>query len=160
MTQPIRAFSLWQPWASFMAWGYKPDETRGYPTKVRGQVAIHAAKVLDDAGADWDLTAFVFAASDLRQACPGGAYVAVGDLWDCVPTESIEHEVSEVDRLAGNFAVGRSAWRFRTIRPLAEPIPAKGKQGFWWWTPPDDLEARLLPPVDHAEIVRKWEART
>jgi len=40
----IKAISLWQPWASLVANGLKLYETRGWPTKYRGVLAIHAAK--------------------------------------------------------------------------------------------------------------------
>ncbi|TRU31740.1 MAG: ASCH domain-containing protein [Microcystis aeruginosa Ma_QC_B_20070730_S2] len=40
----MKAISLWQPWASLVANGLKLYETRGWPTKYRGVLAIHAAK--------------------------------------------------------------------------------------------------------------------
>ena len=40
----MKAVSLWQPWASLIVHGIKGVETRGYPTNVRGRVAIHATK--------------------------------------------------------------------------------------------------------------------
>lgn len=43
----MKTTSLWQPWASFIAWGFKLIETRDYypPRSVIGQrIAIHAAK--------------------------------------------------------------------------------------------------------------------
>ena len=43
----IKAISLWQPWASLIVCGAKEIETRSWSTKVRGTVAIHAAKTKD-----------------------------------------------------------------------------------------------------------------
>ncbi len=46
----MKAISLWQPWASLIACGAKPYETRGYPPprELIGQrIAIHAAKHVD-----------------------------------------------------------------------------------------------------------------
>ena len=40
----IKAISLWQPWASLIALGGKKIETRSWPTKYRGPLAIHASK--------------------------------------------------------------------------------------------------------------------
>src|SRR3546814_21127441 len=40
----VKAISLWQPWASAIALGHKSIETRHWPTKYRGELAIHAAK--------------------------------------------------------------------------------------------------------------------
>lgn len=39
---PIPALSLWQPWASLIALGYKTIETRPWRTNYRGPLAIHA----------------------------------------------------------------------------------------------------------------------
>ncbi|HXI90499.1 MAG TPA: hypothetical protein VNH18_23505 [Bryobacteraceae bacterium] len=41
----MKALSLTQPWATLVAIGAKRIETRGWPTKYRGPLAIHAAKV-------------------------------------------------------------------------------------------------------------------
>lgn len=35
----------------------------------------------------------------------------------------------------GDYSPGRFAWLLADIKPLPEPIPAKGKQGLWNWTP-------------------------
>jgi len=46
----MKALSLWQPWAEMIfrtdddGVALKPDETRSWPTHVRGRIAIHAAK--------------------------------------------------------------------------------------------------------------------
>ncbi|MCI0391874.1 MAG: hypothetical protein MOB07_24290 [Acidobacteria bacterium] len=48
----LKALSLRQPWASLMAIGAKRNETRGWCTKHRGWVAIHAAGRMDDCEMD------------------------------------------------------------------------------------------------------------
>lgn len=35
----------------------------------------------------------------------------------------------------GDWTPGRWAWRLDDIEPCCDPIPAKGKQGVWRWTP-------------------------
>jgi len=40
----VKALSLWQPHAHAIALGLKPYETRDWPTKYRGPLAVHAAK--------------------------------------------------------------------------------------------------------------------
>ncbi len=42
--QPMKAITVWQPWATLLACGAKKYETRSWPTKYRGPIAIHAAK--------------------------------------------------------------------------------------------------------------------
>jgi hypothetical protein len=44
----IKAVTLWQPWATFVAIGAKRWETRSWPTDHRGLLAIHAAKRFPD----------------------------------------------------------------------------------------------------------------
>lgn len=39
----MKAITIWQPWASLIACGVKQYETRSWPTKYRGPIAIHAA---------------------------------------------------------------------------------------------------------------------
>lgn len=39
----MKALTIWQPWASLIACGAKRYETRSWPTKYRGPIAIHAA---------------------------------------------------------------------------------------------------------------------
>lgn len=38
----MKAITIWQPWASLVALGVKKYETRSWPTKYRGPIAIHA----------------------------------------------------------------------------------------------------------------------
>ena len=35
----------------------------------------------------------------------------------------------------GDYSPGRWAWRLEDVRRLAVPEPARGKQGWWEWTP-------------------------
>lgn len=43
MEDVLKALTIWQPWASMLGCGAKLYETRGWATKYRGPVAIHAA---------------------------------------------------------------------------------------------------------------------
>ena len=157
----MKAITLWQPWASAMALGAKRIETRHWPTNVRGPVAIHAAKrcvrrELDE----YSYTPLWLAAleislvgDDLTTLLPFGAIVAVGNLVDCRPTESFSSSEIETirrrpdthplprerwcERDMGNYGPGRFGWVFEEMRPLAEPVPFKGAQGFF--NVPDEL---------------------
>ncbi|MCL2331658.1 MAG: ASCH domain-containing protein [Proteobacteria bacterium] len=46
----MKTLTLWQPWAGAIAAGLKKYETRGWPTKHRGLLAIHASLRPMDAG--------------------------------------------------------------------------------------------------------------
>lgn len=159
----MKAISLWQPWASAMAVGSKRNETRHWPTNHRGLTAIHAAQRLVKSeltflGSHWywvgALQPLGVALGDkpMWEQLPFGAIVAVGDLVDCCPTERITlgeiekrrfqaDDKSEIygwtERLMGNYELGRYAWIFRDVRPLIEPVPFKGGQGFF--NVPDEL---------------------
>jgi hypothetical protein len=58
-------------------------------------------------------------------------------LGGCHPTEIMIYHVGSADHAAGIWTAGRFAWRFDDPQPLAEPILAKGKQG--WWKAPADI---------------------
>lgn len=153
----LPTLSYWQPWASLHVAGLKWHETRHWPTRVRGAVAIHAAKRIDRENAPHDLCVFEWGA-DWAEDMPTGCVVAVAELVSCLSTDAlIGREMPECDALSGNFAPGRFAFRMENVRPLREPIPLIGRQGFFRWLAPEDLEARLLPPVDQAAAAMRWD---
>jgi activating signal cointegrator 1 len=53
----------------------------------------------------------------------------LGEPW---PDGETEHVVSD-QRPYGDFTPGRYAWLLADIKPLAEPIPTRGRQGLWDW---------------------------
>lgn len=142
----MKALSLWQPWASLVAWGEKTIETRPWSTNERGWIAIHATKAFpDEAIADCHREPFASAlkAHGIRQPAdlPRGVIIAVAHL----------HRVGKIvhrsdgavvvtghdlpttgNALAfGNYAPGRYGWVFTNVRMLPEPIPARGLQMLW-----------------------------
>jgi hypothetical protein len=178
----LKALTLWQPWASLIALGVKTIETRSWPTKYRGPLAIHAAVRLPKV-AEWRIgewwtdegPSIHRAGRELADGMvdysevdgtyyplPLGAVVATCNLVDCIPMEDLSGEgtpslVIEGDRLTlcvesgehnvsdqlpyGDFRVGRFAWLLSNITPLAEPIPAIGRQGIF--NLPTDVEERV-----------------
>lgn len=151
----LPTLSLWQPWGSLISAGFKRHETRHWPTRVRGRVAIHAAKKIDADDAPQDLCAFAWGEGWARRM-PAGCVVAVAQLTACLPTRDVLAEITDADELSGNFGPGRFAFRMDRVRPLIQPIPLTGRQGLFDWRPPEDLEQRLLPPVDHLDAARRW----
>lgn len=145
----MRGITLWQPWASLVAFGLKQYETRHWYTSYRGPLLIHAAK---RKAKPEDLKNIVIGAIDrgatreqlelldqlYRSELPLGAIVALTELTDCLEMSEQKtkwqiHIPSQtaVERLAGNWKNGRFAWKLENIRALPEPIIASGKQGFW-----------------------------
>ena len=114
----MRALSLWQPWANFVADGTKRYETRSWRTSYTGLVAIHASK--NKSETRWSM---------LETDGPFGAVVAAGRLVACHRTEDIR--VSESEWEVGDFTPGRYAWELTDVVKLAQPVPLRGYQGLW-----------------------------
>lgn len=132
----MKAVTVWQPWATLIAIGAKHYETRSWPTTYRGPLAIHAS--LHDMDCEVvELNSFYRAALD--QACiqsvkdlPFGKVLCIVDLTDCIPTEKMQ-KIGQAEAMFGDFSPCRFAWKLDNLRGLAEPIPARGKQGLWEW---------------------------
>lgn len=153
MSETVRVLTLTQPWASLLAVGAKLFETRGWQTKWRGPLAIHAASGPGK-----------FKVETLRQMChtepfksalqkaglyyggagvwdmlPRGEIIAVCDLSGCWPTEDFNFaKFAGTPELSfGDFGPNRYAWVPLGVRQLSKPLPAVGKQGLWMhdWAP-------------------------
>jgi hypothetical protein len=122
----IPAFSLWQPWASLMADGRKPWETRhwkGSDSLIGKEIAIHAAMKVDrdaceEFGYDW-------------HTIPRGAILSTHRL--SAYLQFTESNIFHVQDPYGDYSVGRWGWLMPLIRKFEQPIPAKGHQGIWNW---------------------------
>lgn len=130
----MRLITLRQPWAALIIWGGKDVENRG--TNIlgayRGPIGIHAGKTIDaEAMAvfrDLDgIPALVKAGMDLRGAVLGTTVVTGVHPW--VP----------IGACCTSFWAQPEAWHLQLdlneVRPLPEPIPAKGALGLWRPTP-------------------------
>ncbi len=136
---------MWQPWASLVAVGAKKIETRGWATKFRGPLAIHAAKRQfggwDRADREWLLAAAEAFGVDPKRLCryidelPRGAIVATCEIVAC--ERVLIHPPADIVRpelLFGNFDSGRYLWRLENVQRVDPPVPAKGMQGMWEWS--------------------------
>jgi activating signal cointegrator 1 len=152
----MKALSLWQPWASLIVIGAKAFETRGWDTRYRGPLAIHAAKKWNEdlkeqclmRGFREALRPFYTTLGDI----PRGAILGIVNLVEIISTNFIlaesekhlmkpelrqrTHIVSDQEMLFGNYASNRFAWRLEVVERFAEPIPTKGMQGLFEWTRP------------------------
>ena len=133
--------TLWQPWASLVAIGIKLFETRSWPvpeTMIGQRVGVHAAARAPRIGecppdVSWSWV----------QSLPRGVVVAFvrivgcwrvtaidGDTAVCV-SRSGEQRRLPVD-LLGDWRPGRWIWELADIEPADPPIPATGRQRFWY----------------------------
>jgi hypothetical protein len=126
----VKALSLTQPWATAVAIGIKQWETRSWPTSVRGEVAIHAAKGFPG----W---AKEFARSEQAEGrlpqghLPLGAVVCIAELVECRQTKTLAPEIGEIETMYGDYSEGRFAFKLINVRTLAEPVLWRGALRFW-----------------------------
>jgi len=120
----MRALSFWQPWAQLIVTGDKLVETRHWPTKVRGEIAIHAAKRKPDK------TSCVYIPN-----LPLGAVIGTVEVIDCMPIEDLyetEYD-TQLERSYGDWNHGRFGWLLINPKQFVIPINTSGHQGFWQW---------------------------
>lgn len=148
----MKAITVWQPWAGALAAGIKENETRGWPTKYRGPIAIHAAmKPIQHA---WWYTDDAAREAICRRlelpeifdgpgTFPTGCILATAELVDCIKITPDFIATLSPDELAlGDYTIGRYAWKMKNVEKLPAPVPVKGKQGLWNWDQVKELHLK------------------
>jgi hypothetical protein len=149
----MKAISMWQPHGSLLTTGAKPFETRGWSTKFRGPILIHAAArfnrrewlfymafpqyraglaPLIDMRMDFAYAPLKHWIPRMMEAIPRGAFIGMAELIDCIPTEKMTAMQMRRSRGFGDFSPGRFAWEVADVKRFKNPIPAKGHQGFFY----------------------------
>lgn len=135
----MKALTLTQPWATFVASGLKLIETRNWSTPHRGWLAIHAAKGFPPWAKDLCVVKpFNFWLDKLGctvETLPLGAVIAKVNMIDCVRF-TITYDPPSHEAQFGDFTPGRYGFIFSSVVTYPKPIPAKGSLGLWNWTPP------------------------
>lgn len=129
----MRALTLWEPWATAIAFELKQFETRSWGTKYRGTLAIHAGKKVDADQLAWARSAY----PRFPEPRPG-EILCVVELIDCRPML-----VAPDNREAawGYFGERRFGWELGFMKPLPAGVQATGHQGLW--TPPTEVAEQL-----------------
>lgn len=140
----MRGLSLTQPWATLAAIGAKKVETRSWRTPYRGLVAIHSsAEYPPWARQSMRLEPFARALAGVRGELPLGKILAVVDLTHVYPiTDGFAAALEPDEHAFGNYEPGRYAFRLASPRPLAIPIPYKGRLGLWPIPPETEVRIR------------------
>lgn len=152
MTQTMPAISMWQPWASLVGDRYKKIETRTHNRFISigcQRVAIHAvgfpgwpeynrrrAATFECLRRHWtegEARAYAF-----YREHPHGCIVATA----FIATHRWMTRADELDALCP-CDPGRRAIVLANIIRFAEPIPAKGHQGIWYWNVPNHLRGQV-----------------
>lgn len=132
----MKAITLWEPWATLVAYGYKRFETRGWVIRYRGPLVIHAAKRvprLEECSPAPIRRALVEIGLESAADFPLGCALAVVRVTGCYRTEAVlaEGMVQGNEVFFGDYGPDRFAWRLEDLRRLARPAPLRGRQGLW-----------------------------
>ena len=117
--------SLWQPWASFVASGEKPIETRFYKTSYRGPILICSGLTLDTG---WRKVSSRPNAGLADYAAPHnrGRALAVANLVECRPHEKRDEDAS---MMRFDPAAKRYSWVLDPKRIIkVTPFAVSGRQ--------------------------------
>jgi len=142
----MRAVTIRQPWATLIALGAKRFETRSWATKHRGDIAIHAGKVIDKKACQHpEIEAILTKHGYLKPTdLPTGAVIATGVLINCWQSFVQEDQVilesagkikniNAFEELVGDYTEGRYAWELEHMNILQNPVPTKGYLSLWHW---------------------------
>lgn len=125
----MKALTICQPHAHFIAHGPKRVENRTWRTDYRGPLLIHAGKsrkYLRGCGTAHIFRCYGLAPPSADTAMPFGAIIAVCDLIDCVRLQDVHHDHPGV--CPTDFIEGPWCWIIDHVRRLPEPIPFTGRQ--------------------------------
>lgn len=130
---PQKALSIMQPWAWLIVNGHKDIENRDWPTRFRGEVAIHAGKKIDK-NAAWYMSQGVHPAAGTRLPLDHPAFIQKDPPWDDLigGIVGVAEIIGCVEGSANPWFVGRYGFVIRNARTVPF-IPVKGALGFFDW---------------------------
>jgi hypothetical protein len=147
----MKAISLWQPMAHFMAVGLKRYETRSWQTSYRGPLAIHAAlRVMNRQ--ESDLCEVVMRTQQKQDILAYGAVVGVVSLDEVAPAWMAREasSFSLLDWVLGDYSSSRYAWLARCAFKLPSPVRCVGRQGLF--NLPTEVESNVIAQI-------RWRAQ-
>lgn len=113
----MKALSIQQPWAWLIVNGYKSVENRSWPTKIRGEILIHAGKKIDMEGYHW-VNNNLSVALPTPEKLETGGIVGKVEIYSCV---------TECD---SPYFFGEYGFLMKNSKPLPFQ-PCKGMLGFF-----------------------------
>lgn len=126
----MKALSLKEPWATAIMLGYKQIETRGWNTRYRGSLLIHASMSTDKES----LSSKTFQKILKDTPLNNGFIIAQVNLVDTIEMteEFIENIKKRGDEYYyGIYGIGRFAWIFDDIKIINPRVEAQGHLGLW-----------------------------
>ncbi len=128
----LTVISLWQPWASWVAWGWKSVETRThcrFSSLVGQRIGIHAAK-------KWDHDALKIAerylgTGQVKQTVSLGYEPPQGILCTVFVLAHKHCEMSDGENALIECETSRYGLFLEAIHRIQPPLRCNGRQGIW-----------------------------
>ena len=155
----LRIITLFQPHATLMVLGFKRNETRSWAHHgVKGTIGIAAAarspREYLDLVTQWpfceDLKGIPLVNGAILGTVDVRSYLRSATWVDQHSNPNMTEEqirAAEREYRYGNYAPGRWIWQTDNAVRFAEPIPAKGKQGWWRYDLPLTPSLVSIPAV-------------
>ena len=110
----IKAITIWQPWASLIVHGFKKVETRGWATRHRGNLFIHAAKKpIKETERIYQVNrkSIEQRLNKELETLPYGSIIGKVNVADCVEiTPDFVRTLAAGELDCGDYTYGRYAW--------------------------------------------------
>jgi len=141
----MMALSLWEPWASAIAYGFKSCITRPQALDFRGPLAICSTKRKMEKP-ERDLMASLKTVGEFEVA-PLGSILCVTQMVDCIPSSIYlrTHQLEPLDATLGYYGINRFIFKTnpRALRRLKNPVPVgnNNNRNFFYLAP--DVEAKV-----------------
>ncbi len=141
----MKALSVKQPWAEFIASGRKTVETRTWRTKYRGPLLICASRNRHEEAFKWFENGTWITGIDMTISFPLGVAVAIVELIDV-------RQMVNADCKAAMCELNKYAWVLKNVRRV-DPFPVKGELGLFEvpLIEADKGDARLSQKGDNGE---------
>ena len=149
----MKTLTLYQPWASLIAYGVKTIETRSWapPQGLVGQrIAIHAGKRVERDSLNFGTCKAIekIYGPEWWRDIPVGVVLCTAVLTEAWRVVSFsggyfqtrfsvlgkEDQRARIDPY-GDFGWGRWLWFLHDVIPYSSPITAVGRMGLWDWYP-------------------------
>lgn len=125
----MKALSIRQPWASYIACALKTIEVRSRPWKYRGKLVICATKKP------------LITLQGCEPPLPVGKAVAIVKIVDCRPLRQEDAKAAALGRLSRRDCLGQWAWVLSYAQEV-EPVPVRGQLQPWDWAGPELIPAK------------------
>ena len=146
LQEATHALTVWQPWASLIILGFKPYEFRRWPAPksfAGRRIAIHAAR------RTWDAEELRAIAGNPERTCFGGnterarefaisilggaLTLPLGAILGTVTLGEPRRAIDLACATCDPDDIDPDVWAWPVFAPqqFSQPVPARGRQGFW-----------------------------